>query len=67
MFYRFMEQENIDWRKLAYMVSLRLLTRCRHAPLPVVKINHGHCHPLDTIPAQDNCNDGGAGDKFPEN
>ena len=27
MFYRFMEQDNIDWRKLVYMVSLRLLKR----------------------------------------
>lgn len=27
MFYRFMEQENIDWRKLVYTVSLRLLKR----------------------------------------
>lgn len=27
MFYRFMEQDNINWRKLVYMVSLRLLNR----------------------------------------
>ena len=27
MFYRFMEQDNIDWRSLVYMLSLRLLKR----------------------------------------
>ena len=27
MFYRFIEQDNIDWRKLVYKVSLRLLNR----------------------------------------
>lgn len=27
MFYRFMEQDNIDWRKLVYLVSIRLLNR----------------------------------------
>ena len=27
MFYRFMEQDNIDWRRLVYMLSLRLLNR----------------------------------------
>lgn len=29
MFYRFMEQDNIDWRKLVYSVNLRLLKRFR--------------------------------------
>ena len=27
MFYRFIEQDNIDWRRLVYMLSLRLLNR----------------------------------------
>ena len=27
MFYRFMEQDDVDWRRLVYMVSIRLLNR----------------------------------------